>query len=196
MIPSFVSGIPSVHWKDIINALGDIISALEVVQCVGRDCHQCIGGRGISSVCCNTMIYVGYIISALGVFIALEGYHQCTGGYHQCTGGYHQCLGGCSVHWKGISSVHWGERDTVSALEVFHKNHDIANALKIFPKCTEHPQCTVQSPMHCTCVIQGEHFTWGSYKPQDVRAQNILTSHHMYKEIQPNDKTALATSNE
>ena len=115
VIPLFVSGISSVHWRcsfhwrDIISALGDIISALEVVQCIGREYHQCIGGRGISSVHCDTMICVGYIISALEVFIPLEGYHQCTGRYHQC-------LGGCSVHWKAISSVHRGERDIVSTL--------------------------------------------------------------------------------
>ena len=48
---------------------------------------------------------VGDILSTIGVFSTIEGYHeyrgdvQCHGGYHDTFGGYHEYCGACSVPW-------------------------------------------------------------------------------------------------
>ena len=49
------------------------------------------------------MIHVGDIMSTVGVFSTVGGYHplkfEYCGGYHDICGGYHEYRGGCSVPW-------------------------------------------------------------------------------------------------
>ena len=45
------------------------------------------------------MMYVGDIMSTVGVFSAVEGSHGACGGYHDALGGYLEYRRGCSVPW-------------------------------------------------------------------------------------------------
>ena len=51
----------------------------------------------------DIMMHVGDILSTVGVFSTVGGYHPLKFGYHggiSCTcGGYHEYRGGCSVPW-------------------------------------------------------------------------------------------------
>ena len=47
-------------------------------------------------------MHVGDIMSTVGVFSTVRGYHEYRGGYNDACGGYHEYRRGCSVPW-GIS---------------------------------------------------------------------------------------------
>ena len=50
------------------------------------------------------MMHVGDIMSTMGVFSTVGGYHplkfEYRGGYHDACGGYHGYCGGCAVPWE------------------------------------------------------------------------------------------------